>query len=90
MGDVFGKLGSATMNINSTFVSGDLTPLKWRCFGLAILPSPYIINNWFAGLIVDDILAKKLEMGVRYDHHYRPSILDTCSSKSLLVSKKSS
>lgn len=63
VGSVFGKLGSATMNINSIFINGDLTPLKWRCFGLAMLSSPYIINTWFAGLIVDDILATNWRWG---------------------------
>lgn len=56
VGVVFGDLGRSILDLTNTFIVGDLTPLKWRCFGLGVVDSPNIINPWFAGLIVNDIV----------------------------------
>lgn len=51
------------MDLTNTFIVGDLTPLKWRCFGLGVVDSPNIINPWFAGFIVDEITISNWRWG---------------------------
>lgn len=63
VGNVFGNLGRSILSLINVYIVGDLTPLKWRCFGIATLSSPYIILSWFSGLIVKDILEKNWKWG---------------------------
>ena len=63
VGVVFGDLGSSVLDLTNTFIVGDLTPLKWRCFGLGVVDSPNIINPWFAGLIVDQLAVSNWRWG---------------------------
>ena len=63
VGVVFGDLGRSILDLTNTFIVGDLTPLKWRCFGLGVVDSPNIINPWFAGLIVNDIATSNWRWG---------------------------
>lgn len=55
-----GKTGVAF--VNSLLVI-DFTPLKWRGFVTAMLATPFIINCWFAGLIVEDLQAANWKWG---------------------------
>lgn len=63
VGVVFGDLGRSILDLTNTFIVGDLTPLKWRCFGLGVVDSPNIVNPWFAGLIVNNIVASNWRWG---------------------------
>lgn len=51
IGVVFGDLGKSILDLTTTFVIGDLTPLKWRGVGIAFVETPLIIIPWFSGLI---------------------------------------
>lgn len=63
VGNVFGKLGRTIINLTNVYLVGDLTPLKWRCFGIATLSAPNIVTPFFSGLIVNDILASNWKWG---------------------------
>lgn len=63
VGEVFVKIGQAGVVLLNTIIIGDLTPLKWRGLANAVCASPYIINVWFSGLIVQDILATNWRWG---------------------------
>lgn len=63
VGTVFGSLGHSILGVTTEFIIGDLTPLKWRGFGIGFVETPNIINPWFAGLIVDDIVDSNWRWG---------------------------
>jgi MFS family permease len=56
VGQAFVAIGGAGVNIMNSIIVGDLSPLKWRGFIHGMLSFPFIINCWFAGLIVEDLL----------------------------------
>lgn len=63
IGEVFISVGSAGLDFLNDVIVGDLTPLKWRGFMGSMLSTPFIINTWFSGLIVDAILASNWRWG---------------------------
>ena len=63
VGDVFVSIGSGGISFLNGVIVADLTPLKWRGFLGSMLSAPYIINTWFAGLIVDAVLATNWRWG---------------------------
>lgn len=55
VGEVFVAIGSSGLDLTNDIIVADLTPLEWRGFAGAMLSTPFIINTWFAGKIVDAI-----------------------------------
>ncbi|CEP24785.1 str3 [Cyberlindnera jadinii] len=55
-GSVFIAIGSSGIGLLNTIISGDITPLKYRGLVLGLLSTPYLINAWFTGLIVEAVL----------------------------------
>lgn len=56
VGEVFVAIGGSGIQLMNKIIAADLTPLKYRGLLLGIMGSPYLINTWFAGLIVESIL----------------------------------
>lgn len=56
VGEVFTAIGSNGLDLLNDIIVGDLTPLQWRGFISSLLSFPFVINTWFAGLIVEAIL----------------------------------
>jgi MFS family permease len=55
-GSVFIAIGSSGISLLNTIISGDITPLKYRGLILGLLSTPYLINAWFTGLVVEAVL----------------------------------
>lgn len=55
VGEVFVSVGQAGLDLINDIIVADLTPLEWRGFIGSILSTPFIINTWFAGKIVQAI-----------------------------------
>ncbi|KAK5692823.1 hypothetical protein LTS12_028697, partial [Elasticomyces elasticus] len=53
--EVFVAIGSSGLDLTNDIIVADLTPLEWRGFTASMLSTPFIINTWFAGNIVDAI-----------------------------------
>lgn len=62
-GQVLAGIGSAGIDLVSSLIVADLTPLKWRGLLTSFLSTPYIINTWFAGLISDAIVKRNWRWG---------------------------
>ncbi|KAF6816301.1 siderophore iron transporter [Colletotrichum plurivorum] len=58
VGEVFVAIGSSGLDLTNDIIVADLTPLEWRGFVSSLLSTPFIINTWFAGKIVDAMQAK--------------------------------
>jgi hypothetical protein len=58
VGEVFTAIGGNGLDLLNDIIVGDLTPLEWRGFVSSVLASPFIINTWFAGLMVEAILKR--------------------------------
>ena len=63
VGLVFGSIGSSGIDVINDIIVGDLTPLKWRGFAGAMLGMPFVINTWYAGLIVEGLGEDKWRWG---------------------------
>lgn len=57
-GEVFVAMGGAGLDLTNDIIVADLTPLEWRGFISSLLGTPFIINTWFAGKIVDALERK--------------------------------
>lgn len=55
VGEVFVAIGSSGLDLTNDIIVADLTPLEWRGFASSMLSTPFIINTWFSGKIVDAI-----------------------------------
>ncbi|KAJ5691892.1 MFS general substrate transporter [Penicillium macrosclerotiorum] len=55
VGEVFVAIGSSGLDLTNDIIVADLTSLEWRGFASSMLSTPFIINTWFAGKIVDAI-----------------------------------
>lgn len=55
VGEVFVAIGSSGLDLCNDIIVADLTPLEWRGFASSMLSTPFIINTWFAGKIVNAI-----------------------------------
>lgn len=53
VGEVFVAIGSAGLDLTNDIIVADLTPLEWRGFVSSLLSTPFLINTWFAGKIVE-------------------------------------
>ncbi|CDR42191.1 CYFA0S08e04676g1_1 [Cyberlindnera fabianii] len=62
-GNVFITIGQSGISLLDSIISADITPLKYRGLLIGILASPYIINTWFGGLIVEAILKRNWRWG---------------------------
>ncbi|KZL63241.1 siderophore iron [Colletotrichum incanum] len=58
VGEVFVAIGSSGLDLTNDIIVADLTPLEWRGFVSSLLSTPFIINTWFAGKIVEAMQAK--------------------------------
>lgn len=56
-------VGKTGVNFVNSLIVIDFTPLKWRGFVTSILAAPFIINCWFAGLIVGDLQVANWKWG---------------------------
>lgn len=56
VGQVLTSVGSTGISYLNGLIVADLTPLKWRGLVRSILATPYIINVWFSGLIVEAVI----------------------------------
>ncbi|UNI17626.1 hypothetical protein JDV02_003956 [Purpureocillium takamizusanense] len=57
-GEVFAAVGSNGLDLVNDIIVADLTPLEWRGFVGSLLSTPFVINTWFAGKIVDAMTAR--------------------------------
>ncbi|POR35565.1 Uncharacterized protein TPAR_04240 [Tolypocladium paradoxum] len=55
VGEVIVAVGGAGLDLTNDIIVADLTPIEWRGFAGSLLSTPFIINTWFAGKIVDAI-----------------------------------
>ncbi|KAJ4859398.1 major facilitator superfamily domain-containing protein [Trichoderma breve] len=53
VGEVFVAIGGSGIDLTNDIIVADLTPLEWRGFASSMLSTPFIINTWFSGKIVD-------------------------------------
>lgn len=58
VGEVFSAIGGNGLDLLNDIIVGDLTPLEWRGFVSSLLASPFIINLWIAGPIVQSMLRR--------------------------------
>lgn len=58
VGEVFVAIGSAGLDLTNDIIVADLTPLEWRGFVGSLLSTPFIINTWFSGEIVEAISSR--------------------------------
>lgn len=58
VGEVFVAIGSNGLDLINDIIVADLTPLEWRGFVGSLLSTPFIINTWFAGKIVDAMTSR--------------------------------
>lgn len=58
VGEVLVAVGSSGIDLVNDIIVADLTPLEWRGFLGAILSTPFIINVWFSGKIVQTLSSK--------------------------------
>lgn len=63
VGSVMTAVGSNGISFLRDIIVADLTTLKWRGLVNAIMTTPYIINVWFSGLIVEAILKRNWRWG---------------------------
>lgn len=63
IGTTFISIGGSGLDLLQSLVVADLTPLKWRGFMTGMLSTPYLITTWFAGLIVEAIMARNWRWG---------------------------
>ncbi|EGR52980.1 uncharacterized protein TRIREDRAFT_53378 [Trichoderma reesei QM6a] len=53
VGEVFVAIGGSGIDLTNDIIVADLTPLEWRGFASSMLSTPFLINTWFSGKIVD-------------------------------------
>lgn len=58
VGEVLVAIGNSGITMMNQIVVADLTPLEWRGFLSSMLSTPFIINTWFSGKIVDALVSK--------------------------------
>lgn len=58
VGEVFVAVGSSGLDLVNDIIVADLSPLEWRGFVGSMLSTPFIINTWFAGKIVDAMVSR--------------------------------
>lgn len=63
VGSVLTAVGSNGISFLRDVIVADLTDLKWRGMVNALMTTPYIINVWFSGLIVEAILKHNWRWG---------------------------
>lgn len=63
VGSVMTAVGSNGISFLRDIIVADLTTLKWRGLVNALMTTPYIINVWFSGLIVEAILKRNWRWG---------------------------
>ena len=63
VGSVLTTVGSNGVSFLKDVIVADLTDLKWRGVVNGIMTSPYLINIWFSGLIVEAILKRNWRWG---------------------------
>lgn len=55
VGSALSAAGSSGVDFLNSVIVADMTSLKWRALGTSILATPYIINTWYVGKIVQDL-----------------------------------
>lgn len=55
VGSALSAAGSSGVDFLNSIIVADMTSLKWRALATSILSTPYIINTWYAGYIVQDL-----------------------------------
>ncbi|ONH68513.1 Siderophore iron transporter 3 [Cyberlindnera fabianii] len=63
VGNVVMAIGTTGISLLTTLIAADITPLKYRGLLLGLLSTPYLINTWFTGLIVDSVLKHNWRWG---------------------------
>ncbi|KAL1860775.1 hypothetical protein Plec18167_009186 [Paecilomyces lecythidis] len=58
VGEVFVAVGSSGLDLVNDTIVADMAPLEWRGFVGSMLSTPFIINTWFAGKIVDAMVSR--------------------------------
>ncbi|KAH8879809.1 MFS general substrate transporter [Thozetella sp. PMI_491] len=58
VGEVIVSIGSSGLDLVNDIIVADLTPLEWRGFVSSMLSTPFIINTWFAGKIVEALQSR--------------------------------
>ena len=55
VGSALAAAGSSGVDFLNLIIVADMTSLKWRALATSILSTPFIINTWYAGYIVQDL-----------------------------------
>ena len=58
VGEVLVSIGSSGLDLTNDIIVADLTPLEWRGFVGSMLSTPFIINTWFSGKIVEALQSR--------------------------------
>lgn len=58
VGEVFVAIGYSGLGMMDDIIVADLTTLEWRGFLSSLLSTPFIINTWFSGKIVDALVSR--------------------------------
>lgn len=58
VGEVLVAIGYSGIGMMNDIVVADLTTLEWRGFLSSMLATPFIINTWFSGKIVDALVGR--------------------------------
>ncbi|KAJ2976761.1 hypothetical protein NQ176_g4759 [Zarea fungicola] len=58
VGEVFVAVGGSGLDLVNDIIVADLTPLEWRGFVSSLLSTPFIINTWFSGKIVESMSSR--------------------------------
>lgn len=59
-GESFVAVGGAGLDLINDIIVADLTPLEWRGFVSSLLSTPFIINTWFSGKIVNALSSRNM------------------------------
>lgn len=54
-GQVIYSVGNTGLDMVTSIIIADLTDLQWRGFATALYSTPYIVNAYISGYIVEDV-----------------------------------
>lgn len=88
VGNVFGSLGASSLGTVNIFLVGDLTPMKWRGFGIAFLGAPFLVLPWISGFIVESMIAKSWRWGYGMFTIILPCTVLPCAFALIYIQRK--
>lgn len=58
VGQLFANIGDKGISLVNSILIADITPLKWRGWGFAMISTPYIVNAFISAPVVESILSR--------------------------------